>query len=159
MVKQLGEIDTHFTEDEKQTLQNDVFEKTGKMPDIESLESIRAGYKKKGQLNLFYQEHLCQAQSEEARLFRQDNFKYFSRVEYSEDLTYLEFKNAKEIKTVPVREPLNIVLENGDKIAIDKTIRYSTMDLASTGKDKSVIITCSYDTKNNMYVIDISCGH
>ncbi len=148
-----------LTEAEKIALQNDVFKKTGKMPDIESLESIRAGYKKKGQLSLFYQEHLCQAQSEEARLFRQDNFKYFSRVEYSEDLTYLEFKNAKEIKTVPVREPLNIVLENGDKLAIDKTIRYSTMDLASTGKDKSVIITCSYDTKNNMYVIDISCGH
>jgi hypothetical protein len=148
-----------LTDEEARQKAQEIYEKTGKLPDIESIESIKRSYKKKGQLTVFYQEYLCQAQSEEARLFRQDNFKYFSYVEYSEEQTYLDFKNAKETKAVPVREPLNIVLLDGTKIAIDKMIRYSTMDLASTGKDKTVIITCGYDSKNNMYVLDISCGH
>jgi predicted phage terminase large subunit-like protein len=151
-----------LTNDEAKQKALEMLKATGKQTDIESIESIKKSYKKKGQLTLFYQEYLCQAQSEEARLFKQDNFKYFSKVQYDTKCKYFKSQNAQEQKTIQVRIPKYIILEDGKKIEIDNMIKYSTMDLASTGKgknDKSVIITCGYDNKNNMYVLDISAGH
>lgn len=126
---------------------------------IRSIEQIKRGLFKKGMHNLFYQEYLCKAQSEEKKLFKNSLFKYFSHVEYSEELEELNIKDALQKKKVYVRKPLNIVKKDGTKINIAHTTRYATMDLATEkGKDKTVIITVAYDSQKNWYVVDISAG-
>jgi len=144
--------------------EKDIFEKTGKVVKIESIEKIKRKYTRLGQLKTFYQEYLCVAQSEESRMFKEEYFKYFSHVEYSTKETYIEFKNAKEQKRVLIPEPLNIVFDDGSKIAIKDTVRFATKDQGSSGSkskkgnDDSVIITAAYDSGGNMYILDISCG-
>ncbi len=150
-----------LTKEEARIKEKEILAKTGERVEIESIEEIKAGFEEDGKLKLFYQEYLCKAQSEEARLFKENYFKYYSHIEYSDKIKYLHFKNALEKKKIPIREPLFIVKEDGSKIPILDTVRYSTMDLAGstlTG-DNSVIITCAYDSSNNMYVLPISAGH
>jgi len=135
------------------------FEQTGKDISIESIEEIKKSYQDKGQLTLFYQEYLCLAQAEEARLFKLNYFRYFERVIYEDKSKNLNFKNAKENKQILITKAKTIILEDKQKLELVNMIRFSTMDLASTGKDKSVIITCAYDNLGNMYVLDITAGH
>lgn len=148
-----------LTDEDALIKEKEYFERTGKVVKIESIEAIKRGLFEKGKHNLFYQEYLCIAQAEEKTLFKREYFRYFSHVEYSDKIEYLEFKNALEHKKVAIREPLNIVLNDGKKIPLHNCTIFSTMDLASTGSDKSVIITCAYDSSNIMYLIDIAAGH
>ena len=135
------------------------FLKFGKVVDIKSIESIRRELYTQGKHDLFYQEYLCMAQSEEKKLFKNDDFRYFSHIEYSDKIKTVTFKNAKESEKILAKEPLFIVLEDGTKIPFSSLYIYSTMDLASDGSDKTAIITVAYDSKGNWYVLDISCGH
>lgn len=142
----------------------EIFESTGKRTEIESIETIKKNYQDLGQLKAFYQEYLCVAQAEENKMFKLEYFKYFSHIEYSVKENYLEFENALEKKRVLIAEPTHIVFEDGKKIPIVDTVRYATKDQGSTGSktrkgnDDSVIVTCAYDSQDNMYVLDISCG-
>ncbi len=151
-----------LTDDEARTKEKQVLEATGKAVEIESIEEIKRNYKELNQLKTFYQEYLCVAQAEESKLFKEQYFKYFSHIEYSTKETYLEYENAIESKRVLVAEPLYIVFDDGTKLPIVDTVRYATKDQASSGSkthnDNSVIITCAYDSADNMYILDISCG-
>ncbi|NOQ32435.1 MAG: hypothetical protein GQ570_15105 [Helicobacteraceae bacterium] len=148
-----------LSDDAARAKEREYFETHGKVIEIESIESIKRGLFEQGQHNLFYQEYLCVAQAEEKTLFKREYFNYFSHLEFSDKVEYMEFANAKETQRVAIREPKNIVLKSGEKIPLSSCVIYSTMDLASDGADKSVIITSAYDTNGNMYVIDISAGH
>lgn len=141
--------------------EKEYFEKTGKEIEVHSIEEIKAKHEKRGQLKLFYQEYMCVAQSEESRLFKQSYFKYFSHIEYSGKIKYLRFKNSLENRKVAIREPKFIVKDDGSKIEVTNTTIYATNDLASSGgkaNDKTAIIVCCYDSKNNMYVAEILAG-
>lgn len=127
--------------------------------EIISIESIKRELYNQGKHDLFFQEYLCLPQSEEKKLFKNEDFRYFSHIEYSDNIKTIVFKNAKEQEKILAKEPLNIILQNGDKIPLKNCYIYSTMDLASDGSDKTAIITVAYDTNNNWYVLDISCGH
>lgn len=149
-----------LTKEEARAKEKEIQDKTGKIIEIESIEDIKARYEKDGLLKTFCQEYLCQAQSEESRLFKEHYFKYYSHIEYSDKIRYLHFENALEHKKMAIREPKSIVLMDGSKIDIENTIRYATMDLATAkGKDKTVIITVAIDSQNNMYVLPIRAGH
>lgn len=131
-----------------------------KESDIESIEEIKERYKAEGQLKLFYQEYLCVPQAEEARLFKAEYFRYYSHIECKEEFEHLEIKTLNGVKKLTYQVPTHIVLSDGEKIDIEHTIRYATTDLASKkGKDKTVIITCAYDSNNNVYVLPIRAGH
>lgn len=155
-----------LTREKAREKEKEHFAKTGKIVEIESIEEIKSSWAKKGQLKLFYQEYLCMAQSEETKLFKEQYFKYFSHVEYDEkEFEYIDVSNALEAKRILIPKPKNIVLEDGSKIPIARTVRYATKDQASTKiaktkkeNDQSVIITCAYDENNNMYILDISAG-
>ncbi len=139
--------------------EHEYFDKTGKEIEIESIEDIKISLFENGQHNIFYQEYLCVAQAEEKTLFKQNYFKYFSHIEYSKKVEYIIIKNALESKKIIVREPKNIVLNDGTKIPLSSCAIYTTMDLASDGKDKSSIVTCAYTSTGEMYIINISAGH
>jgi len=153
-----------LTREEARTKAKEIFEKTGKEVEIESLEEIKESYEELGQLKAFYQEYLCVAQAEESKMFKTEYFKYFSHVEYSTKESYLEFENALEKKRVLIPTPINIVLDDGTKIKIEDTVRFATKDQGSTGSktakgnDDSVIVTAAYDSNDNMYILDISAG-
>lgn len=156
-----------LTKEEARRKEKEILAKTGKKVEIESIEEIKAKWSKRGNSKLFYQEYLCVAQAEEARLFKEQSFRYFEGIEYDEtDYEYLEFSNALEDAKELVMTPKAILLSDGSKIDIKHTIRYATKDQGSTKvnkkvkrkNDQSVVITCAYDHNNNMYILDISCG-
>lgn len=148
--------------------EKEIYGLTGAKVVIESIEEIRDSWSRKGLLKLFYQEYLCVAQPEESKLFKESYYKFFNGLEYDEkDYEYLEFSNAIDDAKELVMHPKSIILEDGSKIEIKNTIRYATKDQGSTkikgsksrrANDDSVVITCAYDNKNNMYVLDIKCG-
>lgn len=148
-----------LTKEDAKAKEKEYFEKYSKDIEVESIESIRESLFAEGKHNLYYQEYLCIAQAEEKTLFKREHFKYFSHIEYSGKIRYIELKNALESQSVPVREPKHIVLHTGDKIPVTACYTYTTNDLASDGADKTAIITCMYDSDNNMYIADISAGH
>ncbi len=140
--------------------EKEILATTGKVVEIESIEDIKNGYRAENKLKLFYQEYLCVAQAEESRLFKEEYFKYYSHIEFGMKVKTFKIKTLNATIERKIKQPINIVLNNGDKIAIENTFRYATMDLASSkGKDKTVIITCAYDTNNNMYLMPIRAGH
>ncbi len=157
-----------LTKKEARKKEKEIYCLTGAKVQIESIEDIRDSWVRKNQSKLFYQEYLCVAQAEESRLFKESYFKYFNGLEYDIDnVEYIDFKNALEERKEQIVRPKAIILEDGTKIDIKNTIRYATKDQGSTklkgskskrANDDSVVITCAYDTKNNMYILDIKCG-
>lgn len=148
-----------LTDEEANKKEQEIFSKTGTVVTIESITKIKNRLYSKGKHNLYYQEYLCLPQSEEKKLFKNEDFRYFSHIEYSSKIKSITFKNAKQSEKILAKEPLNIILENGDKVPLSSCYIYSTMDLASDGKDKTAIITVAYDGNGNWYTLDISCGH
>lgn len=105
-------------------------------------------------------EYMILPQGDEDQLFHPDLFRYFSRLEYEVSEEYLEMGNAKEHKKIHIRKPTHIVLEDGEKIALEDCVKFTTMDLATeSGRDRSAIVTCAYDSNGNMYVVDITSGY
>lgn len=125
----------------------------------EDLEAIRFGFEAQGLFNAFPNEYLCIPQNPEKQLFQRDDYKYFERVKYSDKVEHLQFKNAAGIKDITVYSPVSIVLSDGDEIKYSDMLIYTTMDLASDGKDKTCILTKGYDSKNREFILDISAGH
>lgn len=144
--------------------EQEIFARTGKVVKIESIEKIKRKYARLGQLKTFYQEYLCVAQPEEIKMFKPEYLKYFSHIEYSTKENYLEFENAIGKRRVLIAEPTHIVFDDGTKLKIEDTVRFATKDQGSSGSkskrgnDDSVIVTCAYDSNDNMYVLDISAG-
>jgi len=127
---------------------------------MEWIKKKKAQLFKRGMHKTWYNEYLCIAQGDENQLFKHEMFNYYKKIEYEVSEEFLEMGNAKEKKKVHIRKPKYIVKQDGSKIALSDTVRYATMDLATAGgRDKSVIITCAYDSDGNMYVIDISGGY
>lgn len=148
-----------LTDTEAKAKEEELFLKSGKQVELKSIEAIKRELYTQGKHDLFYQEYLCLPQSEEKKLFSSSDFRYFSHIEYSDKIKKVLFKNAKESKNILAKEPLNIVLSDGKKIALKDCYIFTTMDLASDGKDKTAIITVAYDSSGNWYILDISCGH
>jgi predicted phage terminase large subunit-like protein len=135
------------------------FEETGKRVEIKSIESIKRELYDQGKHDLFYQEYLCLPQSEEKKLFKAEDFRYFSHIRYDDKVTSIHFGNAKESETIYTKQPQAIVFDDGTELTLDKCYIYSSMDLASDGADKSAIITVAFDGSGNWYILDISNGH
>lgn len=113
----------------------------------------------KGMHKTWFNEYLCVAQGDENQLFGQELFRYFKGLEYEVSEEYLEMGNAKERKKVHIKKPTHIILEDGGKIGLDECVKFTTMDLSTeSGKDKTAIITCAYDSRGNMYVVDVTSG-
>ncbi len=139
--------------------EKEIKNKFGKSVEIDSIEDIKAMYKEDGNLKLFYQEYLCVAQGEESRLFKQEFFKYYKGIKYKEEIETFRVQHLNETKTINLRIPQSIILEDKTTIKIEHTYRYATMDIASKdGKDKTVIITVAYDSNNKMYILPIKAG-
>lgn len=114
----------------------------------------------KGMHKTWYNEYLCVPQGDENQLFKPEMFNYFKKIEFEVSEEVLTMGNAKEKKTIHIRKPTHIVLEDNSKIPLEDCVIYSTMDLATeSGRDKTVIVTCAYDTAGNMYIIDINAGY
>lgn len=148
-----------LTDAEAKIKSQELYARTGKSVDVVSIESIKRELYAQGKHDLFYQEYLCMPQSEEKKLFKNSDFRYFSHIEYSGKIKTVIFKNAKETEKIFAKEPLSIVFKDGSKLSLSSCYIYTTMDLASDGADKSAIITVAFDGKGNWYVLDISCGH
>lgn len=126
---------------------------------IHSIEEIKEALYNRGKHKAFYQEYLCKAQNEEKQLFKVSEFQYFSHVEYGADTYAFEFKDALNVDVVTIRNPLFIVMNDGEKIAVKDCFRYATMDLASTGSDKTAITVVLVDSKRRVFLVDIVAGH
>lgn len=127
-------------------------------PEIESIEKIRADLVDAGLSEVFWQEYLMVPQDKERQFFKRDDFKYFKGIEWDTKTEYVVYKLARgELKEL-VRKPLNIILDDGTKIPITSTVRYTTTDPASDGKDKTAIVTCAYDSNGNRYILEIRVG-
>lgn len=124
----------------------------------EKLEKIRRRYERIGLINAFYNEYLCVPQNEKTKLFKKDLFKYYHGLEFSDRIDSFVIDNGKDKETVYYKEPVAIILEDGTKIPIYNTYRYTTMDLASDGKDRTAIVTVAYDSQSNWYILPIDAG-
>lgn len=145
--------------DDGTSIWEDRFPLVSNDPSVESIESIRNALYERGKHKAFYQEYLCKAQSEEKQLFKVEEFQYFSHIEYS-DYTYTYvFKDALNSDRVTIREPKYIVLFGGEKIAVSDCYKYATMDLASTGQDKTAITVVLVDSQRRVFLVDIVAGH
>jgi len=125
----------------------------------EDLEAIRHGFEAQGLFNAFPNEYLCIPQNEAKQLFQRDDYRYFERIRYSDKVTIKKFKDAKGEYDIKIYEPIAIVLSDGSEIPYIDLKIYTTMDLASDGKDRTCIFTVGYDTAGNEYNLDISSGH
>ncbi len=126
---------------------------------LEWIKKKKASLFKKGMHKTWYNEYLCIAQGDENQLFKEEMFNYFERVEYELSDEILKMGNAKEQKELLIRKPKNIIKKNGEVLPLLECVIYSTMDLSTeSGKDKTVIITCAYDSKGDMYILDIQSG-
>lgn len=126
---------------------------------LEWIKKKKASLFKKGMHKTWYNEYLCIAQGDENQLFKEEMFNYFERVEYELSDEILKMGNAKEQKELLIRKPKNIIKKNGEVLPLSECVIYSTMDLSTeSGKDKTVIITCAYDSKGDMYILDIQSG-
>ena len=115
---------------------------------------------KRGMHKTWYNEYMMLPQGDENQLFREELFRYFKEVRYEVSEEYLEMGNAKEQKKVHIRKPTHIIKEDGTELALSDCVLYSTMDLSTeSGRDRTAIITCAYETGGNMYVVDISSGY
>ena len=128
-------------------------------PNVRTINGIREMLYARGKHNAFYQEYLCIAQSEEKKLFKREQFQYFKHIEWSDKTRSFTFKDALNTDTVTIRTPEYIVLDDGEKIAISACNIYATMDLASTGSDRTAIIITAVDSQRRVFIVDIIAGH
>lgn len=114
---------------------------------------------RRGLHKTWYNEYLCVAQGDENQLFKRELFSYYKGIRFENSEEWLEMGNAKEQKRIHIRKPTHIVKTDNTLLALDECVIYSTMDLSTeSGKDRTAIITCAYDSFGNMYVIDVSSG-
>lgn len=125
----------------------------------EKLERVRREFEAQGLFHAFANEYLCVPQNTEKQLFKRDMFRYFKGISYNDDEQIIEFKNSVQVSRISVRTPKGIILDDGEEIPYSDLVVYSTMDLASDGKDETCIFTVGYDSKGREFNLDISSGH
>jgi len=134
------------------------FPLASKDPEVLSIAKIRKDLTDSGYSDVFWQEYLCVAQNRERQFFKAEDFRYFSGVEWAAETKYVTYKLARGDLRELVRKPLNIILTDGTKIPIENTVRYTTTDPASDGKNRTAIVTCAYDSAGNRYILEIRVG-
>lgn len=125
----------------------------------EKLEAMRREFEAQGLFNAFPNEFLCIPQNEEKMLFKREQYNYFDHIRYSDKVKHLHFKNVRDAHDVRILTPEAIIMDDGEEIPFSSLSVYSTMDLASDGKDESCIFTVGYDSKGREFNLDISAGH
>jgi len=114
---------------------------------------------KRGMYTTWYNEYLCEHKGDENQLFKEEMFAYFKGLKFEVSDEHLEMGNAKEVKKVHIRKPTHIIKEDGSELSLSDCVLYATMDLSTeSGRDRTAIITCAYETGGNMYIVDISSG-
>jgi predicted phage terminase large subunit-like protein len=127
---------------------------------IEYIEIAKNMFKNKGLENEFYQEFMCKPFSPDKQVFKSENFRYFNGLKYKDIVPTVTMKDALNNKSVPCPQPTHIITNDSKEIALSECKIYSTMDLASyDGADRTAIITFAVAPDNNIYILDISCGH
>jgi predicted phage terminase large subunit-like protein len=128
---------------------------------LEKIEAERAMYERNGLINEFYQTYMCRAFAPEKQLFKREYFNYFKRLIHKQVIPTITMKddNLKDIQ-ISCPQPSHIELENGSLVDLSVCDIYSTMDLASyDGADRTAIVTFAHAPDNNIYILDVSCGH
>jgi predicted phage terminase large subunit-like protein len=126
---------------------------------LEYIESKKGMLSSRGLENEFYQEYMCRPFSPDKQVFKRENFNYFDNMEYKEIIPAITMRDAINIKSVQCPQPAYIVAKD-KKIELSSCRIYTTMDLASyDGADRSAIVTFAQAQDNNIYILDVSCGH
>jgi len=128
-------------------------------PNGRSINKIKNLMYARGKHNGFFREYLCIPQSDEKKLFKREDFQYVSHVEYADKTREFVFKDALNEDRTDIRTPKHIILENGERLSVDACNIYATMDLASTGSDRTAIIITAVDSQRRVFIIDIIAGH
>jgi len=127
---------------------------------MELILSIKNAYAKRGRLSSFFREYMNKPVADEKILFKEEYFKYFSHIEYHQEIEQRVIKNVIKTLVINIRRPKYIVFRDGSKLAIEACTIRTTMDVASgddTG-DKSAIVTVATDKDGNKYVLEIKSG-
>jgi len=115
---------------------------------------------KRGLENEFYQEFMCKPFSPDKQMFKKEYFRYYDTLKYNHVVPSVTMQNALKSGTMQCPQPTHIMLKDGKEIDITTCEIYTTMDLASyDGADRTAIITFALAPDNNIYILDISCGH
>lgn len=125
----------------------------------QKIEKIKNDFDAIGLSNEFYQEYMCKAIAPDKQTFKREYLKYFSNLQY--DNTPISFTANDSLKSqlITLFKANSINVENKIIMLKDTSI-YTTMDLASyDGHDRTAIVTFAVDNKNNIYILDINCGH
>lgn len=124
------------------------------------LNEIKTNLESIGDFTTFPNEYLCIAQSPEKQLFKREYFKYFEKVVFDDGAGYTKtLSNAIDNATIAIKKPTHIKLIDGTLIPIEELYITATMDLASTGKDHTVIFIRGIDKYNRKYNLEIIRGH
>lgn len=125
----------------------------------EKLEAIRQEFDAQGLFHAFANEYLCIPQSEERQLFKREYYNYFERIEYASEGEDLIFNDAYGEIKFDIHTPESLIMDDGSKVRYKDLLVYTTMDLASDGKDRTCILTKGYDSQGREFILDISAGH
>ncbi|MDR1460469.1 MAG: hypothetical protein LBI78_02365 [Campylobacteraceae bacterium] len=123
------------------------------------IQNLKEMFIKNGLENEFYQEFMCKPFSPDKQFFKQEHFNYFSKILYKEIVPIVVMNDALNHNQISCPQPVSIVLES-KTVNIKDCQVYTTMDLASyDGADRTAIVTFALAPDNNIYILDISCGH
>jgi len=128
---------------------------------MELILSIKGAYAKRGRLSSFFREYMNRPVADEKILFKESYFKYFSHIEFEENIETRVIKNSLETITIIIKTPKNIVFNDGTKLSIYACSIRTTMDVASGGEsgDRSAIVTVATDGEGNKYILEIKSGY
>jgi len=110
---------------------------------MELILSIKNAYAKRGRLSSFFREYMNKPVADEKILFKEEYFKYFSHIEYHQEIEQRVIKNVVKTLVINIRKPKYIIFKDGSKLDIKACTIRTTMDVASgddTG-DKSALVT------------------
>ena len=127
---------------------------------MELILSIKGAYAKRGRLSSFFREYMNKPVADEKILFKEEYFRYFSHIEFYDDVEQRVIKNVVKTLVINIRKPKNIVFNDGTKLSLDACTVRTTMDVASgdDGGDKSALVTVATDGEGNKYVLEIKSG-
>ena len=125
---------------------------------VKSVEDIRLSYLEDNDLNAYYQEYLNIPQAIENQLFKREYFRYIERVVFEKKIYRKVYKNAKDYSVISYSKALYVLREDGTRISLYELMIFTTMDIASDGKDRTAITTRGYDSEGNKYHLDTRAG-
>jgi predicted phage terminase large subunit-like protein len=128
---------------------------------LKHIYSLKNMLSKRGLENEFYQEFMCKPFSPDKQFFKKEQFNYYQKLVYKDaPIPSITMRDALSTQNISCPTPTHILLDNGQMVELRTCEIYTTMDLASyDGADKTAIITFALAPDNNIYILDISCGH